>query len=123
MLTLIWFLGISFVVLTTMVLFRAYEIKKNKLIFSIEFRNKIDRIFLKMFSKSINFYHNQSLKLKNLFQKIKHRIHEKLHLAWRKLSDKVDGYFLRIRGRRNIGKKGSISIYWQQVKKEQEEEG
>ncbi len=123
MLTLIWFFGISLVVLTTIILVRNYEIRKNKLIFSNDLRDKVDGISLRIISKIINFFSNQSIKIKRLFLKTKNVIHEKLHLAWRKLSDKVDGYFLRIRGRKDIGKKGSISIYWQQVKKEQEEEG
>ncbi len=105
-----------------MISYRAYEIKKNRSIISLEFRNKVDGIVIKLLSRSIIFFNRLYIRIKLFFANLTHSFYEKLHFAWRKLSGKVDRYLLKLKGRRNIGKKGSVSIYWQQVTKKTEDD-
>ena len=119
---LFWFLGVSFAALSVMFLYHFYEVKSGKKIFSLRFRNKVDGIVSRIFFKISGLLSRLFKKLKNSSLRLFHYLSEKLHLAWRKLSDKVDRYFLKLRGRGDIGKRGSVSIYWQQVKKEAEED-
>ncbi len=113
----------SFVLMAIMVSYRVYEIKSAKPVFSVSIREKSDKVLVRAASTFVHFFLSLAHRLKLFLGGLTHSFNEKLHAIWRKISSKVDRYFLKLRGRKDIGKKGSISIYWQQVagKKEGEE--
>ncbi len=98
-----------------MIGYRSYELSSGKKLFSEEKRAKSDQKLLTFYHKNINLTNRFLINLKSNFQNFFHFVNQKLNNLWCLISKKVDGYFDRIKGKKEINKKGSVSLYWQSV--------
>lgn len=104
-----------------MISYRSYELVKGGKIFSDSFRQKSDEKVLTFLAKNIillnRFYRIIIRKISNLVKIILVRV----HLIWKSLSKKGDSFFDRVKGKRVINNKGSVSLYWQSVSESRED--
>lgn len=112
---LIWTLAISFVGIVLMISCRFYELHSNRLLISISTRAKGDQKILTFCRKSIILFNRIYQKVLNQVDQLPKFISSWLHFLWRKISDRIDSFFERIKGRKIIKNKNSTSLYWKSV--------
>ena len=115
MIDLIWIFSISAVLIVGMISYRKYEIVSGEEIFSAEKRLKSDLFILTKTKIVFGFLEVFFSRLLNLFKDVPNVLHRLLHRIWRYFSSSVDRYFDKFRHHREGGKKGSISLYWQNL--------
>jgi hypothetical protein len=113
--TLIWFFGISLLLIIIMIIYRSFELKSGKNIISSEKREKMDFGLIKFFQNVETFVEKNLKLLKIKTLDIFHESHVFLHKLWNYIANKVDVYFHRMKGKRQAHKKGAISLYWKSV--------
>lgn len=113
MIYLIWISASSLAFIILMVSYRSYELSAGKQIFSDSFRNKSDRKVLTFLGKNIILFNRFYSLLVSRLLKTSEFAGHKSHDIWQVFSKKVDQFFERVKGKKPMNKKGSLSLYWQ----------
>jgi len=117
---LIWIFGISVILIIGMVSYRKYELASGRNLISLNIRTKADAFVIKVSEKISQLLGKLGHKIKKLLMKIPDKMHTVLHRVWVFLSEKIDRYFHKMSGRRGTGrgtgKRGAVSLYWQEAK-------
>ena len=100
-----WILSISALLIIALIMYKGFENSKGGVLFAPLCRKKADD-FVEMSTDVLkDVGENLSKKASMKLREYPHHINVLLHKLWRKISDKVDGYFERLRGHHNIVKK------------------
>jgi hypothetical protein len=101
---LIWTLFISIALIIALIWYKNFENSKGGVIFAPVFRNRINNFIEYQTKILVNQKNIISETVLRKVSEIPHYINIILHKVWRKVSKKIDGYFERLRGHRNIVK-------------------
>lgn len=112
---LIYISLVSLLLIISMVSYRSYEINRGKELIAYSTRKKSDEKVLTFLDKNIillgRIYQRISVEL----SKLPEIAADKMHYVWKVISQKGDLFFDKIRGKRPMNNRGSVSLYWQSV--------
>lgn len=97
-----------------MVMVRSYELAHNRNVISVEKKRRIDQITLFFLGVIYFSYRKVTRSISKEIRLLPSKIHAILHFVWERVSGKIDSYFEKLRGKRGIDKRGSVSLYWQE---------
>lgn len=102
-----------------MISYRGYELSSGKELISTEKRRATDEKTLRQIGRTNLFLKKVLKKTKVVVLKLLDKVHDATHWTWVTFSRKVDQYFDKLRGRRGTGKRGIISLYYQESNREE----
>lgn len=103
--------------MTVMVIYRLYELITSKNVIPEKFRQKSDLILEKVTLKIIRFLFRSWKKTVSLKNSITGFFKKTLYNLKYKVPTKISSYFEKLRKSPGIGKKGSVSLYFEEIKK------
>ena len=119
MILLIWFLGVSAILIIALISVRWYELANNRNLIPAHKREVSDKLISKKATQISRWCLVHWKRFEEILHDLPHWTCDILHSVWTVVSNKIDSLFDKLHGNRKGGKKGAVSLYWHHEEEEE----